>query len=85
MSDERLPKKVLYGELSWKEIGESMVRPKLRYKDTCKFTLQQDFHINSQNWETAAADRLLWREEIRSGMNKFSENMVIINEGVAEA
>ena len=73
MSDERLPKKVLYGELS--EGNRRVGRPKLRYKDTCKSTLQA-FHINHQNWETAAADRLLWREKIRSGMNKLSEDMV---------
>ncbi|KAI8513188.1 Peripheral-type benzodiazepine receptor-associated protein [Branchiostoma belcheri] len=52
MDDNRLPKKILYGELS--QGSRPRGRPKLRFKDLCKATLQ-DFSIES--WEKAASDR----------------------------
>ncbi|KAI8498396.1 hypothetical protein Bbelb_235980 [Branchiostoma belcheri] len=62
----RLPKKILYGELS--QGSRPRGRPKLRFKDLCKATLQ-DFSIES--WEKAASDRSKWRAAIHKGTELF--------------
>ena len=51
MPDERLPKKVLYGELQ--EGKRSQGGQKKRYKDTLKASLK-DFNIPIESWEQAA-------------------------------
>ena len=58
MSDERLPKKVFYGELQ--EGKRSQVGKKKCYKDTLK-ALPKDFNIPTESWELAAQDRIKWR------------------------
>ena len=58
MPDERLPKKVLYGELQ--EGKRSQGGQKKRYKDTLKASLK-DFNISTESWEQAAQDRTKWR------------------------
>ena len=51
MPDERLPKKILYGEL---QVGKhSHGDQKKRYKDTIKASLQ-DFNIPIESWEQIA-------------------------------
>ena len=57
MPDERLPKKVLYGELQ--EGKRSQGVQKKRYKDTLKTSLK-DFNIPTESWEQAAQDRTKW-------------------------
>ena len=54
MPDERLPKKVLYGELQ--EGKRSQGGQKKRYKDTLKASLK-DFNIPTESLEQAAQDR----------------------------
>ena len=54
MPDERLPKKVLYGELQ--EGKRSQGGQKKRYKDTLKASLK-DFNISTESWEQAAQDQ----------------------------
>ena len=54
MPDERLPKKVLYGELY--EEKRSQGGQKKRYKDTLKASLK-DLNIPTDSWEQAAQDR----------------------------
>ena len=55
MPDERLPKKVFYGEL---QVGKrSQSGQKKRYKDTIKANLK-DFNIPPESWE-----RLHWIEQ----------------------
>ncbi|KAI8477943.1 hypothetical protein Bbelb_118230 [Branchiostoma belcheri] len=61
-----LPKKILYGELS--QGSRQRGRPKLRFKDMCKATLQ-DFSIES--WEKVASDRSKWRAAIHKGTELF--------------
>ena len=56
MLDERLPKKVLYGELQ--EGKRSQGSQKKRYKDTLK-ALLKDFNIPTESWEQAS--RTQWR------------------------
>ena len=58
MPNERLPKKVLYGELQ--EGKRSQGGQKKRYKDTLKASLK-DFNIPTESWEQAAQDRTYTR------------------------
>ena len=64
MPDERLPKKVLYGELQ--EGKRSQGGQKKRYKDTLKASLK-DFNIPIESWEQAAQDRTKRRRLIDKG------------------
>ena len=64
MSDERLPKTDLYGELH--EGKRSQGGQKKRYKDTLKASLK-DFNIPTESWEQAAQDRTKWRCLINKG------------------
>ena len=63
MPDERLPKKILYGEL---QVGKrSHGGQKKRYKDTLKATFK-DLNIPTESWEQIAQDRTKWRGLIRT-------------------
>ena len=63
MPNERLPKKILYGEL---QVGKrSHGGQKKRYKDTLKASLK-DFNIPTESWEQIAQDRAEWWGLIRS-------------------
>ena len=72
MEEERLPRQVLYGELS--HGNRPVGRPKLRFKDVCKASLR-DFHIDLDSWEVAAAGRHQWRTLIRRGGTKHAEDI----------
>ena len=64
MPDERLPKKILYGEL---QVGRrSHGGQKKRYKDSLKASLK-DFNVQTMSWEQIAQDRAKWRGLIRRG------------------
>ena len=55
MPDERLPKKILYGEL---QVGKRFLGgQKRRYKDTLKASLK-DFNIPTESWEHIAQDQI---------------------------
>ena len=58
MPDERLPKKVFYGELQ--EGMCSHGGQKKHYKDTLKASLK-DFDVRVGSWEQTAQERLKWR------------------------
>ena len=73
MPDERLPKKVLYGELQ--EGKRSQGGQKKRYKDTLKASLK-DFNIPIESWEQAAQDRTKWRCLINKGASQFEEKRI---------
>ena len=64
MQDGRIPKDVLYGELA--EGSRPTGRPALRFKDVCKRDMK-NADINTNTWETIAADRSAWRHAIREG------------------
>ena len=68
MPDERLPKRVFYGELQ--EGKRSQGGQKKRYKDTLKASLK-DFNIPTESWEKAAQDRANWRCLIRKGADQY--------------
>ena len=68
MPDERLPKKILYGEL---QVGKrSHGGQKKRYKDTLKASLK-DFNIPTESWEQIAQDRTKWGGLIRRGAGEY--------------
>ena len=62
MPDERLPKKILYGELQVRK--RSNGGQKKRYKDTLKASLK-DFNIPTESWEQISQDRTKWRGLIK--------------------
>ena len=64
MPDERLPKKVFYGELQ--EGNRSQDGQKKRYKDTLKASLK-DFDITMGSWEQTAQERSKWRGLVNKG------------------
>ena len=78
MPDERLPKKVLYGEL--KEGKRSQGSQKKRYKDTLKASLKdfniKHFNIPTDSWEQAAQDRTKWRCLINKGAAQFETKII---------
>ena len=68
MPDERLPKKILYGEL---QAGErSHGGQKKRYKVTLKAS-PKDISIPTESWEQIAQDRKKWRGLIRRGACEY--------------
>ena len=73
MPDERLPKKILYGEL---QVGKrSHGGQKKRYKDTHKASLK-DFNIPTESWEQIAQDRTKWRGLIRRGTGEYEAKRI---------
>ena len=73
MPEERLPKKILYGEL---EMGKrSHDGQKKRYKDTLKASLK-DFNIPTESWEKIAQDRAKWRGLIRRGASEYETKRI---------
>ena len=64
MPANRLPRRVLYGELAVG--GRSVGRPFKRYSDTVKTSLKKS-NIDPADLETAATDRTTWRVACRTG------------------
>ena len=61
MPIDRLPKQILYGELT---VGKRPVgRPKLQYKDVRKRELK-DYGIDPMHWQTDAEERTTWRTSL---------------------
>ena len=73
MPDERLPKRLLYGELS--EGKRSFGGQRKRYKDTLKASLKS-CGINSDTWEEMARDRPTWRSAVSTGVSSFEAKRV---------
>ena len=73
MPDDRLPKKVLYGEL---QVGKrSHGGWKKRYKDTLKASLK-DFNIPTESWEQIAQDQTKWRGLISRGAGEYEAKTI---------
>ena len=73
MAEERLPKKILYGEL---EMGKrAHGGQKKRYKDTLKASLK-DFNIPTESWEQLAQDRAKRRGLIRRGASEYEAKRI---------
>ena len=68
MPDERLPKKILYGE----QVGKrSQGGQKKRYKDSF-----QDFNISTESWEQIAQDRTKRRDLIKRGAGEYKAERI---------
>ena len=73
MPEERLPKKILYGEL---QVGKrSHDGKKKRHKDILKASLK-DFNIPTESWEQIAQDRAKWRDLIRRGTSEYEAKRI---------
>ena len=73
MPDERLPKKILYGEL---QVGKcSHCGQRKRYKDTLKASFK-DFNIPTDSWEQISQDRTKWRGLIRRGAGEYEAKRI---------
>ena len=67
MPDDRIPKQLLYGELT--EGKRKVGGQKKRFKDNVKIYLRE-FSIDIESWETLATDRPSWRCAISSGARR---------------
>ena len=78
--DERLPKKILYGELQ--VVKRSFGGQKKRYKDTLNASLAfniptyPDFNIPTESWEQIAQDRTKWRGIIKRGADEYEAKRI---------
>ena len=73
MPDERLPKRLLYGELCAGK--RSRGGQKKRFKDTLKVSLKCcSFDHNA--WEELASDRPAWRSKVRSGVTEYEKERI---------
>ena len=70
MEDGRIPKDLLYGELT---LGSRPTgRPKLRFKDVCKRDLKA-LNVDVNTWEATASERSAWRQTVREGISNYEE------------
>ena len=67
MPEERLPKKLLYGELTGKC---SQGGKKKCFKDTLKASIKS-FNIDAESWESVVQDRPRWRSSVTRGTAIF--------------
>ena len=71
MPDNRIPKKLLFGEL---QVGKrSVIVPQKRYKDTPKASLKA-FGVNPNSWEQAATNTTKWRAAIHGGARRHEDD-----------
>ena len=71
MDDGRIPKDLLYGELA---VGKrSQGRPMQCFRNVCKKDLR-DCMIDTQNWESLADDRDLWKRTVKHGIATFEDH-----------
>ncbi|BHF78098.1 hypothetical protein SprV_0602120800 [Sparganum proliferum] len=73
MDDERLPKRLFYGDVATGSRRQG--RPIRRYKDTLKSSLKL-LQINPTNWEELALDRPTWRRTVKTGGAIYEANRI---------
>ena len=73
MPDERIPKQLLYGELS--DGKRSVGGQKKRFKDTLKASLKS-FSIDISTWDKVAVDRSTWRNLMYKGAQSHEERQI---------
>ena len=73
MPDDRLPKKVCYGELQ--EGERSQGGQKKRYKDNLEAS-PKDFNIPTDSWEQDAQDRTKWCCLIKKGAAQYEAKRI---------
>lgn len=77
MEDGRIPKDILYGELTSGKRGTG--RPQLRYRDVCKRDMKA-LDINTESWEKLADDRSRWRSTLTSHLKTGEERLKVTAE-----
>ncbi|KAI0236225.1 Dehydrogenase/reductase SDR family protein 7-like [Lamellibrachia satsuma] len=70
MEDGRLPKDILYGQLT--SSARPVGRPALRFKDACNRDMKA-CDISPKGWEAVAEDRTAWRQTTRRGIERADE------------
>ena len=70
MEDNRLPKQLLFGELT--EGKRKACGPKKRFKDTLKSSLKA-FDVQTSSWEQTALDRPTWRQTLYKGAKRLED------------
>nr|VZI27305.1 unnamed protein product [Spirometra erinaceieuropaei] len=82
MDDERLPKRLFYGDVAtgFRRQG-GQIR---RYKDTLKSSLKC-LQINPTNWEELALDRPTWRRTVKTGAAIYEANRIAAAKAKREA
>nr|VZH97733.1 unnamed protein product [Spirometra erinaceieuropaei] len=73
MDDERLPKRLFYGDVATGSRREG--RQNRRYKHTLKSYLKR-LQINPTNWEELACDRPTWRRTVKTGAAIYEANRI---------
>ncbi|BHF59536.1 hypothetical protein SprV_0100249600 [Sparganum proliferum] len=73
MDDERLPKRLFYGDVAAGSRRQG--RPIRRYKDTLKSSLKR-LQINPTKWEELALDRPTWRRTVKTGAALYEANRI---------
>ena len=73
MDDSRLPKRLLYGELTAGQ--RSLSQPKKQYKDSLKESLKC-CDIPYSTWEASAEDCPAWHSLVRGGVLAFEDNRI---------
>nr|VZI38510.1 unnamed protein product [Spirometra erinaceieuropaei] len=82
MDDERLPKRLFYGDVatgSRRQGGQIC-----RYKDTLKSSLKR-LQINPTSWEKLALDRPTWRRTVKTGAAIYEANRIAAAKAKREA
>ncbi|BHF62732.1 hypothetical protein SprV_0200571800 [Sparganum proliferum] len=74
MDDERLPKRLFYGDVA--TVSRRQGRRIRRYKDTSKSSLKR-LQINPTNWEELALDRPTWRRTVKTGAAIYEANRIV--------
>ena len=72
MTDGRIPKDLLYGELAAGKRAQG--RPQLRFKDVCKKDLKA-VEVDMKGWESLTQNRSQWRQEMTRGLRRGEENL----------
>nr|VZI20805.1 unnamed protein product [Spirometra erinaceieuropaei] len=82
MDDERLPKRLFYGDVArgFRRQG-GQIR---RYRDTLKSSLKR-LQINPTYWEELAHDRPTWRRTVRTGAAIYEANRIAAAKAKREA
>nr|VZI34452.1 unnamed protein product [Spirometra erinaceieuropaei] len=74
MDDERLPKRLFYGDVATDSRRQGdQIR---RYKDTLKSSLKR-LQINPTNWEELALDRPTWRRTVTTGAAIYEASVLV--------
>nr|VZH95528.1 unnamed protein product [Spirometra erinaceieuropaei] len=82
MDDERLPKRLFYGDVATSSRRQGgQIR---RYKDTLKSSLKC-LQINPTNWEELALDRPTWRRTVKTGAAIYEANRIAAAKAKREA